>query len=250
MAQLLLDLAAPPPPSLDNFVTGADGANAATLAVLRSFGTAASADRCIYLWGARGSGCTHLLTAWRRLREEAALPARQLPEGEPLEGQLLEGQLLETRPPERALTGSDAGSGTWFTQDDVESLDHAAQIDLFNRINAARDGRGYVLAAGRAAPAQLPLRDDLKSRLAWGLTSEITALSDADKRDALLRHAAARSMTLSSDVLAYLMTHVRRDMPTLAGILDGLDHFSLETKRPVTLPLVRELLAQNRTLDL
>lgn len=220
MAQLLLELAAPPQPALDNFVTGADGGNAAALAALRVFGTAASPDRCLYLWGARGSGRSHLLAAWRRMREASAL---------------LENQ---------------AAGGTWITQDDVETLDQAAQIVLFNRINTARDGHGYVLAAGRTAPAQLPLRDDLISRLAWGLTFEIIALSDDDKRAALLRHADARSMTLSSDVLAYLMTHVRRDMPTLAGIVDALDRFSLETKRPVTLPLVRELLAQNRTLDL
>lgn len=220
MAQLLLELAAPPQPALDNFVTGADGGNAAALAALRVFGTAASPDRCLYLWGARGSGRSHLLAAWRRMREAGAL--------------------LE----------NEAAGGTWITQDDVETLDQAAQIVLFNRINTARDGHGYVLAAGRTAPAQLPLRDDLISRLAWGLTFEIIALSDDDKRAALLRHADARSMTLSSDVLAYLMTHVRRDMPTLAGIVDALDRFSLETKRPVTLPLVRELLAQNRTLDL
>lgn len=220
MAQLLLELAAPPAPALDNFVTGADGSNAAALAALRAFGTAASTDRCLYLWGARGSGRSHLLAAWRRMREADALPQNA------------------------------PADGAWFTQDDAESLDNAAQIDLFNRINAARDGRGYVLAAGRSAPAQLPLRDDLKSRLAWGLTFEIIALSDDDKRAALLRHAGARAMTLSSDVLTYLMTHVRRDMPTLAGIVDALDRFSRETKRPVTLPLVRELLAQNRTLDL
>ena len=220
MAQLLLELAAPPQPALDNFVTGADGGNAAALAALRVFGTAASPDRCLYLWGARGSGRSHLLAAWRRMREAGAL---------------LENQ---------------AAGATWITQDDVETLDQAAQIVLFNRINTARDGHGYVLAAGRTAPAQLPLRDDLISRLAWGLTFEIIALSDDDKRAALLRHADARSMTLSSDVLAYLMTHVRRDMPTLAGIVGALDRFSLETKRPVTLPLVRELLAQNRTLDL
>lgn len=230
MAQLLLELAAPPQPTLDNFVAGADGANTAALAALRAFGSTASADRCLYLWGARGSGRSHLLEAWRRMRKEGAL---------------LESSLIENVLPENETDG-----GVWLTQDDVECLDNEAQIHLFNHINAARNGRGYVLAAGSTAPAQLPLRDDLKSRLAWGLTFEIIALPDDDKRAALLRHADARSMTLNSDVLAYLMTHVRRDMPTLAGIVDALDRFSRETKRPVTLPLVRELLAQNRTLDL
>lgn len=219
MAQLLLELAAPPQPTLDNFVAGADGANAAALSALRAFGTPASADRCVYLWGASGSGRSHLLEAWRCLRDSAS-------------------------------DSHGGGSAACITQDDVDTLDEAAQIALFNHINAARAGQGYVLAAGRTAPAHLPLRDDLKSRLGWGLTFEIIALSDDDKRAALLHHAQARAMTLTSDVLAYLMTHVRRDMPTLAGIVDALDRFSLETKRPVTLPLVRELLAQNRTLDL
>lgn len=206
MSQLLLELAPPPAPTFDNFVAGANGA---ALATLQRFGTSASPDRCLYLWGPVGSGRSHLLAAWRAARDAHAT-----------------------------------------IHDDVQLLDEAGQIALFNRINAARNGEGFVLAAGHAAPAQLALRDDLKSRLAWGPGFELAPLSDDDKRDALRRHAASRAMQLGDDVLAYLMTHVRRDMPTLAGIVDALDHFSLQTKRPVTLPLVRELLAQNRSLDL
>ena len=136
------------------------------------------------------------------------------------------------------------------TADDVDTLDDAAQIALFNRINDARAGRGYVLAAGTTQPRKLALRPDLKSRLAWGLAFEIRALTDNDKRSALLQQATARGMNVNSELLDYLMTYVRRDMPTLAGIVDALDRYSLETKRPLTLPLVRELLAQTRNLDL
>ncbi len=42
---------------------------------------------------------------------------------------------------------------------------------------------------------------------------------------------------------AYLLTHYRRDMPSLMALLDALDRFSLEQKRAVTLPLLRTLLA-------
>jgi hypothetical protein len=38
-----------------------------------------------------------------------------------------------------------------------------------------------------------------------------------------------------------VMTHVRRDMTTLSGIVAALDAYSLEHKRPVTLPLVGTL---------
>jgi DnaA-homolog protein len=126
--------------------------------------------------------------------------------------------------------------------DDVEKLDEASQIALFNAINEARQSGGKVLAAGNAPPAQLPLREDLKSRLAWGLVYHVKPLTD-DERAAYLRaEAARRGMRLPEDVIGYLLTHVRRDLPTLAAILDEMDKNSLERQRQITLPLVREIL--------
>ena len=128
--------------------------------------------------------------------------------------------------------------------DDVEALDEASQIGLFNAINEARQSGGTVLAAGNAPPAQLPLREDLKSRLAWGLVYQVKTLTD-DERSAYLRaEAARRGMPLPDEVIAYLLARMRRDLRSLAAILDRLDRFSLETKRPITLPLVREALKE------
>jgi DnaA family protein len=53
-------------------------------------------------------------------------------------------------------------------------------------------------------------------------------------------------MRLADDVVWYLLARVRRDLPSLGGILDLLDRSSLEQKRHITLPLVRETL---KTLD-
>jgi DnaA family protein len=47
---------------------------------------------------------------------------------------------------------------------------------------------------------------------------------------------------LSPDVLPWLLSRFYRDMPNLMALIDALDAYSLETKRAVTLPLVRELL--------
>jgi DnaA family protein len=35
-------------------------------------------------------------------------------------------------------------------------------------------------------------------------------------------------------------------MSSLSDMLDQLDHYSLETKRPITLPLLRELMLQQQ----
>ena len=126
--------------------------------------------------------------------------------------------------------------------DDVQSLDEARQLELFHRINQARESGGAVLAAGDAPPARLALREDLRSRLGWGLVYQVRPLADEEKARCLREEAARRGMRLAEDVLAYLLTRVRRDMRSLAAVLDRLDAYSLERQRPITLPLVREAL--------
>jgi len=130
--------------------------------------------------------------------------------------------------------------------DDVESLEPAAQQQLFAAINAAREGAPPVLAAGPLSPAGLALREDLRTRLAWGLVYQLKPLSDAEKAQHLRAEAARRGLRLSEEVVGYLLTRFPRDLPSLNGVLDALDRYSLAAKRPVTLPLVREALEKNR----
>lgn len=125
--------------------------------------------------------------------------------------------------------------------DDVEKQDEASQIGLFNRINEARQSGGTILAAGNAPPAQLPLREDLKSRLAWGLVYQIKPLTDEERSVFLRGEAERRGMHLPDEVISYLLTRMRRDLRSLTSILDRLDQASLELKRPITLPLLREV---------
>ena len=126
--------------------------------------------------------------------------------------------------------------------DDVERLDEPRQIALFNAINAARDSGGAVLAAGAAPPAQLALREDLKSRLAWGLVYQVKPLTDAEKALSLHAEAARRGLKLADEVVWFLLTHTRRDLRSLTALLERIDRASLEQRRAVTLPLVRELI--------
>jgi DnaA family protein len=126
--------------------------------------------------------------------------------------------------------------------DDVEALDEDAQQRLFAAINAARDGAPAVLAAGSRPPAQLALREDLRSRLAWGLVYQLRPLSDGEKAQHLRAEAARRGLRLSDEVLGYLLSRLPRDLPSLNAVLEALDRYSLAAKRPVTLPLVREAL--------
>lgn len=126
--------------------------------------------------------------------------------------------------------------------DDVETLDETGQQRLFAAINAARDGFAPVLAAGSRPPAQLTLREDLRTRLAWGLVYQLKPLTDAEKALHLRAEAARRGLRLSDEVLGYLLTRLPRDLASLNSVLEALDRYSLATKRPLTLPLIREAL--------
>jgi DnaA family protein len=126
--------------------------------------------------------------------------------------------------------------------DNVQSLDDAQQISLFDAINQrALDPAAAVVVTGNVAPRDLALRPELSSRLGSGLVFSLHALSDAEKMQALQAHAATRGFGLRDDVVSYLLRHTRRDMTSLIGLLDSLDQFSLETGREITLPLLKQM---------
>ena len=124
--------------------------------------------------------------------------------------------------------------------DDVERLGEDEQAALFNAF--VDRGFRFLLASASVAPGDLPIRKDLATRLATGLTYRVSPLTDEEKRAALAAHARTRGFALSEEVSSYLLTHARRDMGSLMAALDALDRHSLETGRPITVPLLKAAL--------
>jgi DnaA family protein len=223
--QMLLDLKPEQPPTLDNFVVGA---NAELLARLRGLREASSFE-ALYIWGPHGGGKSHLLAA----TAEAARGKR----------------------PTLFLSGAEAGAeltlatGTLLVIDDVQGLGPEAQIALFRAFNASRFLGLAMLLAGNEPPLRLDLREDLRTRIGQTLIYEIQSLSDDEKAAALRRHAIERGMLMDAGVVHYLLRHGRRDLPSLMAVLNSLDRASLEQKRPPTLPLLRELMQTSFDLD-
>ncbi|MEJ7670804.1 MAG: DnaA regulatory inactivator Hda [Casimicrobiaceae bacterium] len=219
MEQLVFDLTSPPPPTLKNFLLGR---NAEALAALALFAAAATRETSIVLWGAPGAGKTHLLQA-----TVAAVVSPQTAR-------------YYARPD--ALAAVSADSNVLLAIDDVESADAVAQGQLFTLYNEFAASGARLVVAGALPPARMPLRDDLRTRLSSGLIYEILPLADADKAAALEAHARARGFVLAEDVIAYLLAHGRRDMPSLLALLAALDRHALATKRAVTVPLLKSWL--------
>ncbi|MDD5383565.1 MAG: DnaA regulatory inactivator Hda [Gallionella sp.] len=214
MSQLLLDIAPDSQPTLDNFVAGH---NLELLSALRHALAGSSSERCFYLWGEAGSGRSHLLQACVRAA-------------------------LDTQRSAIYAQGSVPQPAEVVAVDDVEQFDDAAQIGLFDLYNQMRDSGGMLLVSGTQSPLHLALRDDLRTRLGWGLVYQVYGLSDEEKKQALIQHAQSRGFALPPEVTQYLLRHGRRDLPSLMAALDALDAHSLRLHRAPSVPLLKEIL--------
>ncbi|MCD6027795.1 MAG: DnaA regulatory inactivator Hda [Solimicrobium sp.] len=222
MKQLLLDINAEIPRSLDTFVIGrhAEVMHLLQLYVKRFPST--YGERSLYLWGESGAGKSHLL------------------------------QALANGPAAQYINASSAITDFEYSQeislyllDDCQNLDGVQQIAAFNLFNQIKENNAFFVAAGSLPPMILAVRDDLRTRLGWGLIYQLHGLTDEEKVAALEAAARTRGITIPTGVLFYLISHYRRDMPSLSTMMDALIRFSLENKRPITLPLLRELMVRN-----
>lgn len=197
------------------------GSNAELVNALHTLIEATGGQHSLTVWGQAGSGKSHLLRAAVTLARQRGFSA-----------EYLDSPAAET---------IDQQQGNLVALDNVHMLDDAAQIALFNLYNRFREHGKVLLVAAPVAPAQLAVRDDLKTRLAWGLVYQALCLTDAEKASALQHHAQERGMKLPQEVVEYCLRHLQRDLPTLMATLDALDNWSLTTKKPVTVGMVRQL---------
>ena len=217
--QLTLDVAPALPPTFDNFVVGH---NSPLLAALRD---AVVGQHHVYLWGAPSSGRSHLLQATAHAAQQSSRPACYLP---------ATAIRAEAVIPALALLAAD----------DIHTLSDDAQDALFHLFNRSR-GEGLTLVlAGNAAPRQLALHEDLRTRVGQSVCLEIQNPDDDTRRALLAALAARRGIALSDEAIVYLLQRARRDVASLVALVASIDEHSLSAHRAVTLPLLREALAQ------
>ena len=221
MKQIALDIGLAPGPTLASYFAGV---NEPALRHLQLWaGSPTRSPVPTYLWGESASGKTHLLKAVEHsLREEGAsagwldASAHEPPDFNPAWSVVL--------------------------LDDVHLYTAVQQHAAFNWfVNAQTHQRG-VLAAGLLPPADLQLREDLRTRLGWGHVFHLQVLDEPERRAVLRQEADARGVFLGDEVMDFMLTRFARDLGSLMALLGQLDGYALQTKRAITIPLIKSML--------
>jgi DnaA family protein len=225
MKQIALDIGLATGPTLKSFFAGPNEAALRHLELWLGEKSHAAIRSPVptYLWGSSGSGKTHLLKAVREaLREQGATVG------------WLDATVQE--PPEF--------NERWAAvlMDDVHLYTAVQQHAAFNWFINAQTHQRWVLSAGGLPPADLRLRDDLTTRLGWGHVFQLHALSEAERRAVLRQAADARGIFLGDDVMDYILTRFSRDLGSLMELLDLIDGYALQTKRGITIPLIKSMM--------
>jgi DnaA family protein len=188
-------------------------------------------DKMLYLWGASGSGKTHLAQACCHAFSEGTSSYIPLSIFKSWDAVILEGM------DERGL----------IVLDDVQAIagDKAWEEAVFHLYNRVKDNASDIMMimTGNTPPALSSIGlPDLKSRLGWGLVVQVNELPDDDKINTLRQQALTRGFELPLSVAQFLIRRSARNMHDLQRLLDLLDKASLAAQRKITVPFVKSIL--------
>jgi DnaA-homolog protein len=225
MEQLALDLSTAPAPSLSNFESR--GNEQAFAQLTHTVAELGEAPTPVLLWGETGCGKSHLLRAVAAALEGAGLTVAWLDEHTT-----------------QAPAFDEAWGAVLF--DNCDGWDATQQATAFNWLvsaqGSAQPRKPWVLATSATPPADWLVRDDLRTRLAQGLVFELQVLNEDQRLQVLRQEAKARGLSLSDEVVSFMVRRFSRDLGSLMALLAHLDNYALRHQRALTVPLIKSML--------
>jgi chromosomal replication initiation ATPase DnaA len=174
----------------------------------------------VILVGAAGAGKSHLARVWRARTSAASVEAASLRRSDPW-------AWLKPAP---VCVVEDAPGG----------VDEQALLHL---LNAATEAEGHLLITAVSPPSRWALRlPDLASRMRAAPIAELRAPDDALLGAVMVKLFADRQVTVTPEVVSYVLPRMERSFAALRALVVALDEAALAQARAVTVPLAREVL--------
>ena len=117
------------------------------------------------------------------------------------------------------------------------------EIAIFNLINNCLISKCRLIFSSQLNPSTIEFNlVDLFSRIKKMDHMELFPITDYNHENAIRFITKTKSLNLGDNEINYLMTHSKRNISNLIEILEKLDKLSLELKRKITIPLIKEVI--------
>jgi DnaA family protein len=185
----------------------------------------------IYLWGPRGSGKSHLLAALAVSLQEKGLSVL----------------FFSSRNLQPCIFDASSNYGA-IMFDDCDKFSKAQQYEAFALFEKAHSFNIPIISTALVPPIDLSIREDLRSRLGWGVVFQLDVLNDDEMRAVLRFQAENKGLILPDETLDYLLYHFQRDLTALSYLIERLDTYSLSLKKKIlTVSLMKKMISEDCT---
>jgi len=180
---------------------------------------------CLIIYGPDGCGKTHLAHVWQKMSKAKIITGDDLENSDLISGD----QLV-------------------FIVEDVDSFVNkpGRQETLLHLFNWTKEQGGFILLTARERPKKWSINlEDLSSRLLASEASKIELPDDDLLKDIMIKQFSDRQITLSKDVIKYLIARTERSFDAMRHLVKEIDNLSMSEKKKITIPVVKRVL-ENR----
>jgi chromosomal replication initiator protein len=239
--QLVFDFPSIPRYSFDNFVVC--GGNRAAWHFARQLVAGDGTENLLYLYGPPGSGKTHLLAAAGDMLSTAVGKPAPWVSFRTID-EIYRGDYAAERV---SRLGERFQEAPALLMDDIHLIpdNESLRVEVWQLFNDFYGAGKKIMVTGLFPPKELPNLDDhLISRLLWGLVARVDITDDDSRGMILSKLAEDLQVLLPDDVAEYLLTVVRRDVPSLRAALERINRHALAAGRKISVRLAREALGR------